>query len=283
VAQSFFVLDADTHQPVCFTTATSARSATTAAHELLEMAASILDTQPGQTLVVADAEHFTVELLDRVKTETNFDLLVPMSDQPRLRQKLQALPPETFRRRWAGYATAKMPYTPKGSTNGPFCQYIQRLGERPDEYRFKAFLSTRDGDEVEAMTVDFPKRWHVEEFFNAHQALGWARAGTCNLNIRYAQMSMALVAQAAIDQFRKNLHAEAMNWDSRHLAKTYFGGLEGDIRVIDGDTILVTYYNAPTADHLRQVYEDLPSRLRAEGIDPRVPWLYGFKLDFRFR
>ena len=81
-AQTFFVLDADTHQPVCFTTATSARTASNAAEELLQLAAEILGTQPGETLVLADAEHFTVELLDKVKTQTNFDLLVPMPDQP---------------------------------------------------------------------------------------------------------------------------------------------------------------------------------------------------------
>ena len=28
--------------------------------------------------------------------------------------------------------------------------------------------------------------------------LGWNRAGTCNLNIRYAQMTMGLLAQAAM-------------------------------------------------------------------------------------
>ena len=86
-AQTFFVLDADTHQPVCFTTGTSARTASNAAEELLGLAADILDTQPGQTLVLADAEHFTVELLDKVKTQTNFDLLVPMPDQPSLREE----------------------------------------------------------------------------------------------------------------------------------------------------------------------------------------------------
>jgi hypothetical protein len=247
------------------------------------LAASILDTQPGKTLVLADAEHFTIELLDKVKTDTNFDLLVPMSDQPALRKKLAALPPQTFRPRWAGYATAKLAYTPQDSQAGPFHQYVQRQGERSEEFRFKAFLSTRDGDEVEELTLDFPKRWHVEEFFNAHQALGWNRAGTCNLNIRYGQMSMALLAQAAIDRFRKNLGPMATNWDAQHLAKAYFTGLEGDVRVVDGDTILVTYYNAPTADSLHHNYEDLPARLRAEGVDPRVPWLYGFKLDFRFR
>jgi hypothetical protein len=281
-AQTFFVLDADTHQPVCFTTGTSARTATAAAEELLGLAAQILGTQPGQTLVLADAEHFTVELLDQVKTQTNFDLLVPMPDQPSLRAKLRELPPETFQPRWAGYATAKRAYTPKNSETGPFFQYAQREGERPEDYHFKAFLATKDGDEVEELTGDFPKRWHVEEFFNANQALGWNRAGTCNLNIRYGQMTMALIAQAAIDRLRQRLGPLAANWDAGHLAKAYFMGLEGDVRV-EANTITVTYYNAPDVDKLREHYENLPAKLRSEGIDPRIPWLYGFELDFRFR
>jgi hypothetical protein len=283
VAQTFFVLDADTHQPICFTTGTSARTATVAAEELLALAAQILDPTPGQTLVLADAEHFTVELLDAVKTQTRFDLLVPMPDQRGLRAKLGALPPETFTPRWAGFATAKRPYTPKNSQAGPFCQYIQRQGERPDQYEFKAFLSTRDGDEVEDLTGDFPKRWHVEEFFNANQALGWDRAGTCNLNIRYGHMTMALIAQAALHQMRQRLAPPTQIWDAKHLAKAYFTGLEGDVRVVDGQTILATYYNAPDVDILRKHYEDLPAKLKAEGIDPRIPWLYGFQLDFCFR
>ena len=50
-----------------------------------------------------------------------------------------------------------------------------------------------------------------------------------------------------------------------------------------GDTILVTYYNAPQADRLRPRYENLPALLEAEGVDPHIPWLYNFKLDFRFQ
>jgi hypothetical protein len=281
-AQTFFVLDADTHQPVCFTTGTSARTASNAAEELLGLAADILGTQSGETLVLADAEHFTVELLDTVKSQTNFELLVPMPDQPSRQKKLRELPSEVFQPRWAGYATAKLAYTPRNSQAGPFYQYVQRQGERPEEHHFKAFLSTTDRDEVETLTEDFPKRWHIEEFFNAHQALGWDRAGTCNLNIRYGHMTMALIAQAAIDQLRKRLAPPAENWDAEHLAKAYFFGLEGDVRV-DTDTIIVTYYNAPDADKLRAQYEDLPAKLRKENIDPRIPWLYGYMLDFRFR
>jgi hypothetical protein len=282
VAQTFFVLDVETGQPIAFTTGTSARTAAAAADELLRVAADVLDSKPGETLVLADTEHFTVELLDQVKNGTNFDLLVPMPDRPSLRAKLSALPQEAFHPRWAGYATMKQAYTPKDRRRGPFYQYVQRQGERPGEYRFNAFVSTRDGDEVEELTREFPKRWHVEEFFNAHQALGWNRAGTCNLNIRYGQMTMALVAQAAIDQLRKRLAPPTANWDATHMASAYLGGLEGDLRV-DGNTIVITYYNAPDADKLREHYEGLPAKLRREKIAPGVPWLYGFELDFRFR
>jgi Transposase DDE domain len=282
VAQTFFLLDVETHQPICFTMGTSARTAAAAAVELLETAAEILDPEPGGALVLADAEHFTTELLDRVKTETAFDLLVPMKDRPELRAKLGALPPGAFRPRWAGYATLKQPYTPQGSRAGPFYQYVQRQGERPEDYRFNAFLSTRDGDEVEELADGFPKRWHVEEFFNANQALGWNRAGTCNLNIRYGQMTMALIAQAAIDRLRQRLAPTEANWDAKHMATAYFAGLEGDLRV-EGHTIIVTYYNTPDADRLRPHYEGLPAKLREEKVDPRIPWLYGFELDFRFR
>jgi hypothetical protein len=282
VAQTFFVLDVATHRPVCFTTGTSARTAAAAAEELLALATDILETEPGTALVLADSEHFSAELLDRIKTGTNFDLLVPMPEGAGLRRQLRALPPEAFQRRWAGYATTKQVYAPQDSQAGLFYQYIQRQGERPEDYRFKTFLSTRDGDEVAGLTDEFPQRWHVEEFFNAYQALGWNRAGTCNLNIRYGQMTMALIAQAAIDQLRQRLGSAMASWDAKHLATAYFGGLEGDLRV-EGNTIFVTYYNAPDVETLREHYEHLPAQLRAEKIDPQVPWLYGFELDFCFR
>ena len=59
-------------------------------------------------------------------------------------------------------------------------------------------------------------------------------------------------------------------------------GLDGDIRVHD-DTIVVTYYNADNVALLRRHYEDLPAKLQEQGINPAIPWLYDFKLDFRFK
>ena len=45
----------------------------------------------------------------------------------------------------------------------------------------------------------------------------------------------------------------------------------------------MTYYNAPNVEQLREHYEHLPERLSAEHVDPHILWLYGYKLDFRFR
>jgi hypothetical protein len=282
VAQTFFCLDGDTQQPLGFVTGTASRTVTMATHELLELAAGICGPQADSKLVLADAEHFTTKLLDQLHQDTRFDMLVPMPLTARVRQQLRRVPEDAFTRHWAGYATAKLPYKLSHSQRGPFFQLVQRSGERADQYQYVAFLSTRDDDPVQALAAEYPKRWHVEEFFNTHQALGWDRAGTQNLNIRYGQMTMSLLAQALTYQLRQRLGEPDSTWAARTLAEKLLAGLEGDIRVNES-TILVTYYNAPNVERLKERYTDLPAKLIAEGIDPRIPWLYGFKLDFCFR
>jgi len=281
-AQTFFCFDADAQQPICFTSGTSAISVTQASPRLLSLAADILNPKEGQVLLVADTEHYTGQFVDHVHEETPFDLLVPVRKNKSQREQMEAVPSEAFTRQWAGIAIAKVPYQLKNSNTGPHFLFIQRSGEKPEEYELKAFLGTRDGEEVDDLTSNFPKRWHLEEFFNANQALGWKRAGTMNLNIRYGQMTMALVAQAAIHEFRQRLGEPHASWDAKHLANDIFRGVDGDIRVWT-DTIVVTFYNAPNADHLREHYENLPQKLSEENVDPRIPWLYNFKLDFRFK
>ncbi len=95
-------------------------------------------------------------------------------------------------------------------------------------------------------------------------------------------MSLALLAQGVLHQLRQRLGPPFDHWQATHLAEKLLRGLDGDIRVWQ-DTIVVTYYNAPEADKLRQHYEGLPEKLQSEGVDPRIPWLYNFKLDFRFK
>jgi len=280
--QTFFCLDADTSQPLCLTIGTSATTVSQVTGHLLDLAGQILPDQDWRTLVLADCEHFTVKLVEDIYRDSKFDLVVPMPGQPYIQKLLKAIPPEQFTRHWAGMATAKIPYAFSNSDAGPFHLLAQRSRETPQEYGYKGFLCTADRDEVETLSADFPKRWHIEEFFNANQDLGWRRAGTQNLHIRYGQMTMALLAQASIYQLRQRLPDPLGQWNAQHLAKDIFCGLDGGLRV-HGDTVVVTYNNAPDATMLREHFEGLPERLEAEGIPPGIPWLYNLKLDFRFK
>ncbi len=282
VAQTFFSFDAETKQPVCFTTASSARTVTQATPELLTMANSILKLNGHKPLVLADNEHYSVELFEWISSQSPFDLLVPMPYNPSVLRAMRNVPGEAFTRHWAGYATAKQPYSLTRSHEGPYYQFIQRKGEHPSDDDLKAFLCTSDRNEMEDLSFHYPQRWHIEEFFKNDQALGWQRAGTMNLNIRYGQMTMALLAQSACFMMRKRFGDPVEQWDASHLAKDFFRGLEGDIRVHQ-DTIVVTFYNAPNPDLMKKHYENMPQKLLSEGISPTIPWLYNFKLDFKFK
>ena len=91
-----------------------------------------------------------------------------------------------------------------------------------------------------------------------------------------------LLAQAALHQLRQRLDLAAADWDAARFAARFLAGLEGDVR-LHHNTIVVTYYNAPHADRYRHHFEGLPDKLNAENIDPRIPWLYNYPLDFRFK
>jgi hypothetical protein len=279
MAQSFFCLDAESSQPICFSLASSASTVAQATPDLLALSQSILNpTADQRPLAMADSEHYSAELIDRVREETCFDLLMPMpAPSPKARREnFQAY---SFHSRWAGYATAKAPFSVRNSRSRQgYYRFVQRSGERQEDYYYKSFLATADRDEVEDLTVAYPQRWHVEEFFKFNQALGWQRAGTLNLNIRYGQMTMALFAQAAIHQLRQRLGKPFCQWEAFHLANDLFGRIEGDLRVKD-DTVIVTYYNAPNARTLREHYENLPKKLQAEGVDPHLPWRVRRRFD----
>ena len=285
MGQTFFLLDCETEQPVCFTLASSAQSVVEASPELLRLAAEILPAPSATTskpLVLADKEHYSEELFTLVRQQDSFDLLCALPAYTNCVKRWGKIPAADFTEQWPGYATTAQAYYFKGHPNSLYHELIQRNGVKQKDFQYQGFLSTSQRPEVPALTQDYPKRWHVEEFFKFNQALGWHRTGTLNLNVRYGQLTMSLLAQAAIHQLRQRIGKPVAEWDAAHLARNLFQGLEGDVRVAK-DTILVTFYNAPNAELLRVHYENLPEKLQRQGVNPHIPWLYNFKLNFRFK
>ncbi|UCF84328.1 MAG: transposase [Desulfobacteraceae bacterium] len=275
VLQTFFAIDGDSGQPFGFGIGSSSVTVTQATPSLVERVAAIL---PNEAVVIADSEHFTVELLKHLSQHKRLSILLPA---PQRKAVLRQIPTMDFTPVWAGYAVADGKYQ-LSDDREPIRQIIQRTGETEETYAYKSFLTTSQMPAADLMTLVFPERWNIEEFFNMESALGWNRASTLNLHIRFGKLSMALIAQAVIYQLRKKLPGDINNWTAESMARKLFNGIDGDLRVQD-DTIIVTFYNAPDVNNLKEHYTNLPHRLEAEGVNPKVPWLYNLKVDFRFR
>lgn len=278
VLQTFFSINAITGQPFGFTIGSSGRTTSKASLELLDMMNNII---PQGGLILADAEHATVKIMQRFYEDKNYDIIMPMSKTKKLINILKQL---EYQRKWPGYSIATTEYQ-LGDMSQPINLIAQRTGETESEYQYKGFASTSLNSGVGALkmlTQDYPERWTIEEFFNFEAAMGWDKASTLNLNIRYGKMSLALIAQTVAYQFRQKLPKPYKTWTAKHLANTIFYGIDGDLRV-KNDTIIVTMYNIPEHLGIRKYYEHLPEKLEKEGINPRVPWLYNFKIDFRFK
>lgn len=273
--QTFFAIDGESGQPYGFGIGSPSLTVTQATPPLVDRIAAIL---PQEALLIGDVEHFTLELLKHLTKHRKFSILLPAPQRKKLLKQISSM---DFKPMWAGYAVAEGKYEPSGSHESSRL-IVQRTGETEGAYRYKAFVTTSELSAPDLMTLVFPERWNIEEFFNMESPLGWNRASTFNLNIRFGKLSMALIAQAAIYELRKKLPGHLSNWTAESMARKIFSGIDGDIRV-KYDTIIVTFYNLPETNTLKKYYVNLPKKLEAEGIDPRVPWLYNFKVDFRFR
>ena len=257
-----------------FTIGSAGQTTTRASIELINLMDRILPAK--KVLLLADTEYESRELLDYVIASNRYALLMPVARRKLIMDTIRVL---SYQRHWAGYATAETTYKYRESKY-KFRLIGQRSGEKV--YEYKPFIATGEAAALELVTTKYPERWTIEEFFNFEGAMGWDRAATMNLNIRYGKLSLALIAQAATFQLKKKLPSPYKKWTAKHLADSVFRGIDGDLRVKD-DTIIVTMYNVPESLNLRQHYENLPEKLARKGVNPKIPWLYDFKLDFQFK
>ncbi len=272
--QTFFALDTQTGQPIGCGIGSPGANTTKATIDLLNM----VNMVSKNALILADKEHFTEYLIRSIDQNSDFEFLVPAISTERI-QKIERS--QTYQRKWAGYAIAETMFNFDGHKE-KYRLISQREGEITRNYVYKSFLTLSDKPATVLLSEMYHERWSIEDFFNFDGAMGFDRASTFNLNIRYGKMSLALLAQAATYQFRQKLPKPYNRWNSTHLADAVFAKTDGDIRVKD-DTIIITCYNAPKELNLHNHYQNLPAKLISEGINPKVPWLYDYKLDFRFK
>ncbi len=272
--QTFFALDTLSGQPIGCGIGSPGVNTTKATLNLFDMVGNVNQ----KALILADKEHFTEHLLYKINSEHQFEFLVPMISSDRIKKIEKSL---TYNAKWAGFAIAETLFN-FDKHHEKYRLIVQRQGETERSFSYKSFLTISNKSAVMLLSEMYQKRWSIEEFFNFEGSMGFDRASTFNLNIRYGKMSLALLAQAASYQFRRNLPKPYNRWNADHLADAIFSSLDGDIRV-KKDTIIVTCYNTPKELNLENAYQDLPTKLLSTGINPQIPWMYNLKLDFRFK
>ena len=186
-------------------------------------------------LILADKEHFTESLIRDINQNRDFEFLVPVITTERIQKIERSL---NYQRQWAGYAIDETMFNFTESEK-KYRLICQREGETTKDYVYKSFLTISNRSVTELLSECYQERWSIEDFFNFDGAMGFDRASTFNLNIRYGKMSLALLAQAATYEFRRKLPKPYNRWNSTHLAESVFANIDGDIRVKD-DTIIVT-------------------------------------------
>ena len=273
--QTFFCNDTDTGQPLAFTLSASGKTCSQATVQLLDMVAGVMGQQ--KALVLADKEHFTREIADYFDGSHAMDILMPAPNQKGIAERITAL---EYRQLWPGYSVAETPFSFQNSDRN--LRLIAQKDGPAGKETYKAFLTTSGMDAGDLLSKIFSKRWTIEEFFNREGDMGWNRASTFNLNTRYGRQTLALLAQAATFRLRKNLPEANSRWNAGMISEKVLTNMEGDIRVKD-DTIIITYYKDHEILGLRDKYHNISQQLENENISPKIPWLYDFKLDFRFK
>jgi hypothetical protein len=273
--QTFFCNDVVSGQPLGFTLASTGKTCSNATLDLLQL---IERAGVNEGLVLADKEHFTQSISDYFHHHPTLDMLIPAPNIGSVTKHFNQIEYEPL---WAGYAIGETNFNYKGSPLR-YRLIVQREGELPEQYRYKAFISTSKENAQTLLTQIFDQRWSIEEFFNFEGDMGWNRASTFNLNVRYGKQSLALLAQAATHQLKSKLPQPYSQWSAASLAEKVLTNMEGDIRVKD-DKIIITYYKDHEPLGLKNIYANIDQQLENQGISPKIPWLFDYKLQFNFK
>lgn len=270
--QTFFSVSSKTGQPIMATISSTGIPTTKASLNLISATEQIIRTP---SLLMADKEHFTVELFENISKNNKMDLLTPALNTEKVKNTIKSLEYTPIS---TGFAIAETDFY-FSRKNTKYRLIAERFGEK--EYKYKGFLTTSTKDAKTLLCDNYDERWSVEEFFRFENDMNLNRASTMNLNIRYGNLAMAMLAQAATYELRKNLTGVYKKWNAKHLANEVLAWNDGDVRV-KNDTIIVTFYGS--SEYIKkEAFVNLPDKLMQNGIDPHIPWLYNFKLDFRFK
>jgi len=153
-----------------------------------------------------------------------------------------------------------------------------------DKLKTVTFLSS----DFESTTVEliegYARRWRIENWFAGPGSYTHLDALTSpKADISDATKSFKVLVDDLMTLLKHDVGKEYMDMDSKRFLREVLG--DGRLRAyvkLDRDMVVVTFEKFDTQYLLEPLFENLNEKLEAMGVDPKVPWLNGHKIEIRF-
>jgi len=272
--RAFYTQDQERGKPLFVQACYSGTTAGQATPALVEATQAILG---GTFLSVTDKEWYIAQLLEYLDKIYKIEVLLPVKRTAKRLQEMEAIDFQTFKAK-AGDPPLATLFTALDGFTGRLRLFVKR---NPDGTLFGLITNKKYLRARSAMKI-YSRRWRIENWFNENSFLGLNCLPSLELHAIQAALTLRLVAHHLMDNFRTNLASKFASMTPELIHRHFIQGVQGKVQ-LKKDQIHIDIYGFRHQAMVKNIFTNLENKLVAKGIDPRVPWLNGYKLHFEFK
>jgi len=272
--RAFYTQDQERGKPLFVQACYSGTTAGQATPALVEATQAILG---GTFLSVTDKEWYIAQLLEYLDKIYKIEVLLPVKRTAKRLQEMEAIDFQTFKAK-AGDPPLATLFTALDGFTGRLRLFVKR---NPDGTLFGLITNKKYLRARSAMKI-YSRRWRIENWFNENSFLGLNCLPSLELHAIQAALTLRLVAHHLMDNFRTTLASKFASMTPELIHRHFIQGVQGKVQ-LKKDQIHIDIYGFRHQAMVKNIFTNLENKLVAKGIDPRVPWLNGYKLHFEFK
>lgn len=272
--RTFYTQDQATNKPLFAKAAYSGTTVAQVTPQLVEANKEILGKS---FLCVCDKEWFIGKLLDQLDQIHGVQVLLPLKRTAKRLQEMEAIPFEKFKYRYENQPIAKLVTDIDGFT-GKMNLFVKR---NDDDTFFALITNKKYLQPPESMEI-FRKRWNIENFFNENTFLGLDRLPSLELNAIQTALTLKMVSYHIVDNFRINLPDHFSKMKPESIYENFIQNVQGKVQ-IKKDKLQVDIYGFKHQAVVAPLFRNLEQKLINKEVDPRIPWLNNYALNFSFK
>lgn len=272
--RAFYTQDQESGKPLFVQACYSGTTAGQATPALVGATQAIL----GRTfLSVTDKEWYVAQLLEYLDKIYKLEVLLPVKHTAKRLQEMESIDFQTLKAKTGATPLATLLIALDGFT-GRLRLFVKR---NPDGTLFGLITNKRYLRPISAMEI-YSRRWRIENWFHENSFLGLNCLPSLELHAIQAALTLRLVAYHLMDNFRMNLGSQFAKMTPELIHRHFIQGVQGKVQ-LKNEQIHIDIYGFRHQAVARNTFTNLEKKLIAKGIDPRVPWLNGYKLHFEFK